>query len=68
MTLRVCIYEHFDMKKYVSIIAFHFQLVLFLLFFACNDIIGSLLVTLLSLSLTGPTCIFYPYDSIGAVN
>lgn len=68
MSLNVHIYQHFSMKRRVSIIVFHFQLVLFLPFFPWDDIIGSLLVILLSLSLTGPTCIFSPYDSIGAVN
>lgn len=56
------------MKRHVSIIVFNFQLVLFLPFFPWDDIIGSLLVTLLSLSLTGPTWISSPHDSIGAVN
>lgn len=66
--LNVPIYQHFNMKRHVSIIVFHFQLVLFLPLFPWDDIIGSLLVRLLSLSLTGPTCIFSPCDSIGAVN
>lgn len=68
MALNVHIYQHFNMKRHVSIIAFHFQLGLFLPFFPWDDIVGSLLVTLLSLSLTGPTYIFCLYDSIGAVN
>lgn len=68
MVLNVHIYQHFNMKRHVSIIVFHFQLVLFLHSFPWDDIIGSLLDTLLSLSLTGPTCILPPYDSIGAVN
>lgn len=50
------------MKRRVSIIVFNFQLVLFLLFFSWDDIIGSLLVSLLSLSLTVPTSILSPYQ------